>query len=217
MLQMSTFNSLRTLRVVKVLPQPQVTAVSTYFGWMPSFMSQVLAGEYLLRSVSIAFGETAIVSFGAKHHKPQQFSEKRRAEARLMSFSWLPATAGLDFVALVQIGSQVQFAIGFLSDKRRRCRGFSRLLIPEISEYFEDFTTGWEHPAAGSLVGVHGLHEFDLLIRVITLASRGVDLSATWRLASWALSALFCDRNDCLSASFRFATIRWFAAVKGYF
>ena len=60
-------------------------------------MSQVLAGEYLLRSVSVALSEAAIVSSDAKHHKPQQFSEKRRAEARLHLF--LVADCGSDQIS----------------------------------------------------------------------------------------------------------------------
>jgi hypothetical protein len=35
---MSTLSSDFVLRVMKVLPQPQVTFVSTYFGWIFSFI-----------------------------------------------------------------------------------------------------------------------------------------------------------------------------------
>jgi len=38
-LQISTFNSGTVLRVTKLLPQPQVTFVATYFGWMSDFMA----------------------------------------------------------------------------------------------------------------------------------------------------------------------------------
>src|SRR5262245_42644351 len=36
--QISTVIFLRVLRVTNLLPQPQVTVVSSYLGWMPSFM-----------------------------------------------------------------------------------------------------------------------------------------------------------------------------------
>src|SRR5437868_10750921 len=36
--QISTLMFFLVLRVVNLLPQPQVTVVSSYFGWMPSFM-----------------------------------------------------------------------------------------------------------------------------------------------------------------------------------
>ena len=37
-LQISTFKTSVVLRVMNELPQPQVTLVSTYLGWMLSFM-----------------------------------------------------------------------------------------------------------------------------------------------------------------------------------
>src|SRR6516162_3067971 len=37
--QISTAMVLRVLRVVNLLPQPQVTVASTYSGWMPDFMA----------------------------------------------------------------------------------------------------------------------------------------------------------------------------------
>src|SRR4051794_19301612 len=38
--QISTVMFLRVLRVVNLLPQPHVTVVSSYFGWMSFFMAQ---------------------------------------------------------------------------------------------------------------------------------------------------------------------------------
>src|SRR5262245_10978163 len=38
--QISTFSSFLVLRVLKVLPQLHVTLVTTYWGWMPSFMAR---------------------------------------------------------------------------------------------------------------------------------------------------------------------------------
>src|SRR4051812_1226569 len=39
--QISTVMFLRVLRVVNLLPQPQVTVVSSYFGWMSFFMASL--------------------------------------------------------------------------------------------------------------------------------------------------------------------------------
>src|SRR5262245_5134359 len=37
--QISTLMVFLVLRVLNLLPQPQVTVASSYFGWMPSFMA----------------------------------------------------------------------------------------------------------------------------------------------------------------------------------
>src|SRR5438132_4429928 len=43
--QISTVMFFRVLRVANLLPQPQVTVVSTYSGWMPSFMALLAGGS----------------------------------------------------------------------------------------------------------------------------------------------------------------------------
>jgi hypothetical protein len=42
---MSIFNSAWVLRVMKVFPQPQVTFVTTYFGWIFSFIARPRASR----------------------------------------------------------------------------------------------------------------------------------------------------------------------------
>ena len=48
-LQISTFNSFLILRVVNLFPQPQVTCVSTYLGWISAFIT--LANNHHFKSL----------------------------------------------------------------------------------------------------------------------------------------------------------------------
>ena len=73
--------------------------------------------------------------------------------------------------------------------------------------YFEDFAAGREHAAAGSLVGVHGLHEFDFLRRVVSFARGRVDLPAPRHLETFSQTPLDGDGHVLLAAVFRIAAI----------
>ena len=61
-MQMSTFISLRVLRVTKLLPQPQETWVSKYLGWIPSFMirSQRVSEAGMKAIAQIGFGGASV-------------------------------------------------------------------------------------------------------------------------------------------------------------
>src|SRR5205814_2029649 len=53
--QISTVMFLRVLRVTNLLPQPQVTVASTYFGWIPDFMACLVffIGAFIIGGFSV--------------------------------------------------------------------------------------------------------------------------------------------------------------------
>src|SRR5580698_3236574 len=54
--------------------------------------------------------------------------------------------------------------------------------VTEILQDFEDLAPRGELPSATALVKVHGLHELDLFLRVVTLAGGRVDLASAFDL-----------------------------------
>lgn len=50
--------------------------------------------------------------------------------------------------------------------------------VAEAAYYFEHFAARGEHAAAGALVLVERVHEFDFVVGVVALAGGGVDLAA---------------------------------------
>lgn len=52
-----------------------------------------------------------------------------------------------------------------------------QLAVAETSNNFENLATGREHAAAGTLVIVQCVHELQFFARIITFASRRIDLS----------------------------------------
>ncbi len=71
-------------------------------------------------------------------------------------------------------GGQIQFC-GLL---------VRQLVVAESANDFQDFAACREHPSRGVLVVIHGPHELDFLLVVISLASRWIDMTTTLLLAS---------------------------------
>ena len=64
------------------------------------------------------------------------------------------------------------------------------LAITEVFKDLEDFAPSRKLAAAAALVEIHGLHELDLVRRVVALARRRIDLPATLDFAAVAFSPL---------------------------
>lgn len=69
-------------------------------------------------------------------------------------------------------------------------RGFD-LAIAETANDFEDFAPSWERSAAAAFVGVHGIHEFDFVERIVALASGRINFTSALGLAAWVAGAAF--------------------------
>lgn len=61
---------------------------------------------------------------------------------------------------------------------------FAEADVPETANDLEDFAACGEHAAGRPFVGIHGLHELDFVVGVISLTRGGIDLAATLRLAA---------------------------------
>jgi len=69
------------------------------------------------------------------------------------------------------------------------------LAITEVLEDFEDFAPSRKLATAAALVEIHGLHELDLVRRVVAFTRRWIDLPATLDFAPVALSPLCAGKG----------------------
>tara|TARA_R100001132_G_C3275623_1_gene99127 strand:+ start:7679 stop:8125 length:447 start_codon:yes stop_codon:yes gene_type:complete len=70
-------------------------------------------------------------------------------------------------------------AVSLTSGLKHDISWFGDLAISHAVQHFQNFTPGGELSPAASFVIIHGFHEVDFLIAVITFARGGIDLATT--------------------------------------
>lgn len=91
-------------------------------------------------------------------------------------------------MGIIAAGEEGQLSLSRLDDDFR-C-GLD-LAIPQTANHFQDFAPGREWSAAAALVGIHGIHEFDFVVRIVTLASGRINFASTLGFAAWVAGAAF--------------------------